>query len=284
MRIDLAAALAGDQRSNILLKPDDVVTVRRISNWRSAEHVTISGEVRFPGVYPIEEGERLSSVLERAGGFTDKAYLDAAVFIRETIRRDQQQKLEEMAKQMENEIARLEGQTATLSNPELVAKRQAAVARAKEMLAKLQKAKASGRLVIQLRDIEQLKGSEFDVSLRDGDSLYIPQRPSEVLVMGQVYNNTALIYQRHLDVDDYIDRAGGLTRFADEDRIYVVHANGVVEPVRGGWHRTKVRPGDAIVVPENVEQFNLLDSAMNWSKVLYQLGTALASMKVIGIL
>jgi len=284
LRIDLAAALAGDQRSNILLKPDDVVTVRRISNWRSAEHVTISGEVRFPGVYPIEEGERLSSVLERAGGFTDKAYLDAAVFIRETIRRDQQQKLEEMAKQMENEIARLEGQTATLSNPELAAKRQATVARAKEMLAKLQKAKASGRLVIQLRDIEQLKGSEFDVSLRDGDSLYIPQRPSEVLVMGQVYNNTALIYQKHLEVDDYIDRAGGLTRFADEDRIYVVHANGVVEPVRGGWHRTKVRPGDAIVVPENVEQFNLLDSALNWSKVLYQLGTAIASMKVIGIL
>jgi len=102
--------------------------------------------------------------------------------------------------------------------------------------------------------------------------------------MGQVYNTNAMLYEKKLSVDDYIERAGGFTRQADESRIYVVHASGIVEPVKGGWHRTKLMPGDAIVVPESVEQFNLLGSLMDWSKVLYQFGTALASMRVVGLI
>jgi len=75
-----------------------------------------------------------------------------------------------------------------------------------------------------------------------------------------------------------------VTRFADEGHIYVVHANGIVEPVRSGWHETKIMPGDAIVVPEDVAPFRLMDAALDWSKVLYQIGVALASMKAIRIL
>jgi len=282
--VNLAAALAGDQQANILLQPYDVLTIRTLSNWRTMEHVTLSGELRFPGEYPIVDGERLSTLIERAGGFSDKAYLEAAVFTRASIREDQQKKLAEMASLMEGEIARMESASANLSDLKQEAQRQAALASAKKMLAKMREAKATGRLVIELKDIRTLKGSSYDIALRDGDALYVPKRPDEVLVMGQVYNSTAMLYQKHLSVDDYIEHAGGMTRFADEDHIYVVHASGIVEPVRGGWHRTRLAPGDAIVVPEQLEQFNILSSALDWSKVLYQLGTALASMKVIGIL
>jgi len=284
IQIDLAAALAGNADANVLLQPFDVLTVRRLSNWRSVESVELSGEVRFPGVYPVEDGEHLSSLLERAGGFTDKAYLEAAVFTRASIRDAQQQKLSEMSRQVETEIARLQSASANLSDPKLMAQRQASIASAKKMLEEMKQAKATGRLVIRIRDVQAMKGKVFDIALHDGDSLYIPKRPDEILVMGQVYNNNAMLYQRQLSVDDYISRAGGFTRLADEDHVYVVHASGIVEPVQGGWHRTRLQPGDAIVVPENPEQFNLLGSALDWSKVLYQFGTALASMKVIGIL
>jgi len=284
IQVDLAKALHGDGAANIQLIPHDVLMVRRMANWRDIEHVSIKGEVSFPGNYPVEDGEHLSSVLERAGGVTDKAYLEAAVFIRASIRKAQQQKLIEMSRQVELEIARLQSESGNLSDPKLMAQRQSSIASAKKMMEEMKKAKATGRLVIHIRDVKAMKGKAFDITLHDGDSLYIPKRPDEILVMGQVYNNNAMLYQRQLSVDDYISRAGGFTRLADEDHIYVVHASGIVEPVKGGWHRTKLKPGDAIVVPENLEQFNLLGSALDWSKVLYQFGTALAAMKVIGIL
>jgi hypothetical protein len=111
----------------------------------------------------------------------------------------------------------------------------------------------------------------------------VPQRPDEVMVIGQVYNNTALLYQKSLSRDDYIARAGGPTRMADTGRIYIVRANGMVDSY-DGWHKKPIGPGDVIVVPEKLKVFDLLGSALDWSKVLYQLGVALASMKVIGVL
>jgi len=152
------------------------------------------------------------------------------------------------------------------------------------MLEQMKKTKATGCLVIELKDLKHLRNSDFDLTLRDGDSLYIPKQSNELLVMGHGYNNTAMLYQKKMSVDDYIQRAGGTTRTADEGHIYVVHASGIVEPVKGGWHQTKHYPGDAIVVPEDLEQFNLLGSLLDWSKVLYQFGTALASMRVVGLI
>jgi len=280
IQVNLEKALAGDIKENIALQADDVVTIRQLSNWRSVEHVTLKGEVRFPGEYPVEDGEHLSELLKRAGGFTDSAYLRAAVFTRESIREEQQKKIDVMAKKLETEIARLEGEASKSTDPKALA----AVASAKAMLEQMKKTKATGRLVIELKDLKHLRNSDFDLTLRDGDSLYIPKKPDELLVMGQVYNNTAMLYQKNMSVDDYIQRAGGVTRTADEGHIYVVHASGIVEPVKGGWHKTKLYPGDAIVVPEDLEQFSVLNSLMDWSKVLYQFGTALASMRVVGLI
>ncbi|MDX8406242.1 MAG: SLBB domain-containing protein [Mariprofundus sp.] len=284
IQLDIGAAIAGDLSANLLLQPYDVVTIRQLSNWRTVENVSITGEVRFPGDYPIEDGEHLSSVLERAGGFTDGAYLAAAVFTRASIREEQQKQLLEMSHDVESEIARLQGDMAGTTDARVLAQRQASLEAAKKVLEKMNKAKATGRLILTVKNIKAMKGKAYDVSLHDGDALYVPSRPDELLIMGQVYNNTAMLYEKNLSVDDYIARAGGVTASADEDRIYVVHASGVIEPVSGGWHKTRLQPGDAIVVPEDLARFNLLSTALDWTKVFYQLGTALASMKVIGVL
>ncbi len=283
LQVDLAAALRGEDAANIPLRPYDVLTVRRLSNWRETEHVTLAGEVRFPGTYPIEEGERLSSLIERAGGFTARAYLPAAVFTRASIRAEQQKQLDEMSRRVEADIARQTVAIRGIKDASIMQRQQQALEAAKRVLEQLKQVKATGRLVIQLSDVRHLKGSEYDLRLRDGDRLLVPQRPDQVLVLGQVYNQTALLYRKGLDRGDYIDMAGGPTRFADEGRIYVVRANGEVD-AHHGWRLRHIGPGDAIVVPEKLEQFNLVDSMLDWSRVLMQVGVGVASMKTIGIL
>ena len=282
--VNLFDALQGNAEENIILEPYDVITVRQISNWRNIEHVKLSGEIVYPGTYPIEEGEHLSSVLKRAGGFTDKAYLQGAVFIRNSILLEQKSKLDEMAKRVEEDVAQQESSMMAITDPKSIAKRQASLNSAKEILAKMRQAKATGRLVVNLSNLSELSGKEYDVIMRDGDQLILPMKADEVLVMGQVYNNTALLYNSSFGWKDYIEMSGGVTRLADAGRIYVMRSNGMVERVKGGWNSTVISPGDAIIVPQDLDKLKIIESALDWSQVLYQLGVSIASMKTIGIL
>jgi len=282
IEVDLRGALAGDEEANIKLQPYDVITIRQLSNWRAAEHIMLSGEMMFPGTYPIEDGEKLADLIVRSGGFTDKAYLQAAVFTRESIRQEQQKQIDDMTSRMEVEIAQEEVSINTLSDAQLIKHKQSALEAAKRVLAQMKATKATGRLVIKLKDIKGLKNSDFNLTLRDGDTLYVPKQPDQVMILGQVYNTAALLYRKKYDLEDYIDAAGGMTRQADEGRAYVVRANGFVQRA-SSWGSTRVYPGDAIVVPEKIDQFNLLDSTLDWSRVLMQVGVGLASMKTIGI-
>jgi len=283
LKVDLKAALAGDKAADVELQPYDVLNVRQMTNWREAEQATISGEVRFAGTYPIEEGERLSDLLERVGGFTDKAYLRAAVFTRESIREEQQRQIDELSKRIEQDIAK---QTVVVSNVKdatIAGRDQKSLEAATRVLGQLKTVKATGRLVIHLADLKHFKGSDFDIRLKNGDSLYVPQRPDQVMVLGQVYNQSAFVFQDKLDRDDYVEMSGGTTQFADEGHIYMVRASGEVDP-HSGFLAEPIQPGDVIVVPEKLSQFNLVDSVLDWSRVMMQVGVGVASMKVIGIL
>ena len=82
MDIDLAAALSGNPTANVKLQPYDVLSVKEVSQWSNQESVILSGEVRFPGTYTIKPGETLKSVVERAGGLTQYAFPEGAVFTR----------------------------------------------------------------------------------------------------------------------------------------------------------------------------------------------------------
>ena len=284
IEIDLSAALRGEETSNILMEPYDVLMVRRLSNWRVAEQVTVSGEVMHPGTYPVEEGEHLSSLLKRVGGFTKNAYLPAAIFTRESVREEQQKQLNDLVQRMESEIVQLEQPVAALRDDTLRAHRQEGMDVAKRMLAQLKSVRATGRLVIELADIAKLKGKRYDLRLKAGDRLIVPKRPDEVLVLGEVYNQNALLYSPNMNRGDYVSQAGP-TRMADTDAIYIVRANGQVE-VGGGWFSMgvgNINPGDTIVVPQDLDHVNLLDIALDWSRAMMQIGTSMAAMKAIGV-
>lgn len=282
LEFDLSAALQGDAAANLLLQPYDVLTIRQISNWRAVEKVEIRGEIKHPGTYPVEEGERLSTVLERAGGYTADAFLKGAVFVRASLKAEQQKQLDDLVRRMDGEVAQLEAQTATIRDETLRMHRVQALDVSTRMLQQLRTLKASGRLVVELADIAQLKKSGFDLQLRDGDKLYIPKKPDEVMVVGEVYTQSALLFHESKSYKDYLKEATP-TRMADMDEIYVVRADGKVETDFGGWFSSNIGPGDTIVVPQLMDHLNVLDVVLDWSRATMQIGTSIAAMKAVGV-
>jgi polysaccharide export outer membrane protein len=284
VEVDLAAALRGDEKANLKLLPYDVLTVRKVANWRDTESVTVQGEVAHPGAYQIEEGELLSELLKRVGGYSKDAYLPAAVFTRESVRAEQQEQINKLVKRLESELAVKEDSINSLRDESLKMHQTQALKTASQMVSTLKTTSALGRLEIALTDVEKLRGTSYDIRLRAGDKLIIPKRPDEVMVIGEVYSQTAMLYNPEFSRADYLAQAG-LTRMADEDAIYVVRANGRVEAGSGGLFSSagKVGPGDTIVVPTDLDHVNMLDIALDWSRAMMQVGTSVAAMKAIGV-
>lgn len=284
--VNLNEAMSGNESANVELKPHDELFIRTIANWKPSAWIELQGEVVHPGKYPVEEGERLSSVLMRAGGYTKEAYLRASFFTRESVRLDEQKQLDELARKTEAEVAKMEATGVTLRDDALRARQLAKLENAKRIAEQLKEIKATGRVVIELTDINKLKESAFDIAIRDGDKLVIPMRPDVVQVLGEVHNQTALIYRPNTDSDVYLKMVGGATRTGDIEHFYVVRANGMVDVGSNGWFSNSVEsvePGDTIIVPQLIEQSNFLDATLDWSRVMMQVGVSLASMKTVGV-
>ena len=273
--ISLQDALAGDLDEDIQLQPYDNLLIQRLSNWRGAERVRVTGEVAFPGTYPIEEGERLSDLIERFGGFLSDAYLPAAVFTRTSVRDVQEAQFQRMAEQLEGALARLSVADPG-SDAQEIAKKKAALEAG--LVSSLREAQAMGRLVIKLDDVAKLRDSEFDLLLQHDDHLYVPKLNEFVMVMGQVHNPMAFKYRSDWDSKNYINQAGGETRFADGKATYVVRADGSVT-----HKKNQLQPGDVIVVPQTVDRFDAMEFAMGLSQVLYQVGLAAAAAHSVGL-
>jgi len=277
--VDIQAVINGSEEADLPLQPHDRLLVRRLANWRSAEVVLVSGEVAFPGAYPIEEGEKLSDLIERFGGFLEEAYLPAAVFTREDIRILQQEQLDRLADQLEADLGRAAIQVTGGEEEREARKRQIALEAGQKLAGRLRATEAIGRLVIQLKTADELRETKYDLLLKGGDQIYVPKKPNYVMTMGQVQNATAFQYEEGKDAKHYIELAGGYTRFSDKKRTYMVRSDGSVEVGRG----TKLLPGDVVVVPENLERFSTMNFLLDFSKIAYQLGLAAASAKTVGL-
>ena len=238
----------------VSLKSGDSIFVRPIPENMPRVTVKIGGEVGIPGSYPIQKGERLSSVIERAGGFTKFAYLKGAVFVRESVRDFQQTRLIESAQRIRLEYSvRSDGKEAS--------------AAAERFALQLEQAKATGRLVINIAgNMSEFKNSPFDIILENGDQLFVPQIPNSVQVIGCVYNQNAFVFDpSRRNAEAYIDMAGGYSRIANRDATYVIKANGAA--MRAG--QTTVEPGDTVVVPQSLEQIDWVKASLDISQILY---------------
>lgn len=255
--LSLAAALAGNEGQNLPLHDGDLLTVPQQAGWNDiGAVVTLRGEVRKPGVYGIRPGDRLSSLIKRAGGLLPTAYPRAAMFERVEVRELQEKNRQELIQRLEQESTVVKTSAST-SGAEEVALQQAAIQQRQRALDALRRAPVSGRLVIHIRtDHKSFEGSPDDIELRAGDSLTIPKQPGAVTVVGQVYNANALTYTPGRNAGWYLSRAGGATQLANKGAIFIVRADGSVTSGKqgglwsGGVLSATMGPGDAIVVPE----------------------------------
>jgi polysaccharide biosynthesis/export protein len=256
--INLTSALAGEPTADVPLNDGDVLTVPQQARWKDmGATVTLRGEVAKPGVYGIEPGERLSSLLRRAGGMLPTAYPQAAVFERVEVRKMQEQSRQELIQRIEQESTVVKTALNTSGTDE-AALQQAAEQQRQRVVDALRRAPVSGRLVVHVREGKRdFAGSPDDIELRAGDTLEIPKQPGFVLIVGQVYNSNAITYTPGKNAAWYLSRAGGATGLANKRAIFVIRASGAVTSGSGGlWSggvlSSAIGPGDTIVVPERV--------------------------------
>ncbi len=280
VEIDLDAIRRGDQSADLLLQPFDFLNVKEMPEWSGQEQVMLEGEVRFPGIYPIQRGETLRSVLERAGGLTALAFPSGSVFTRKELRAREQEQIDRLAERLQSDLASAALQAAAANQGQA----GQALTVGQSLLTQLKASKAVGRLVIDLNSVLNApEGSVSDVVLREGDQLIIPKQKQEVTVIGEVQNTTSHFYREKLTRDDYIELSGGSTRKADRGRIYVVRADGSVVSSEGnGWFRRSgqvaMRPGDTIVVPLDTERMPALPLWQAVTGILYNLAVAAAAV------
>lgn len=255
--VDLKKALGGDQTADVLLKAGDVVSIRQLAGWRDiGSSVTLAGEVEHPGSYGIEQGERLSSVLMRAGGMSESAYPTAAVLERIQVRELSEQARQEMIRRIETTPVNIK--PGALSAQDQTGLQQSLQEQRLQVLTTLRNHPASGRQVISISaDISKWANTSADIELRAGDALVIPKRPSFVLVGGQVYNPTAISFVPGRTVGWYLQKAGGVSPSGDKKEIYILRADGSVAGhgnswINGSFMDAHLHPGDSIIVPEKV--------------------------------
>ncbi|HTP68865.1 MAG TPA: SLBB domain-containing protein [Dongiaceae bacterium] len=272
LQISLASLANGNATEDVPLKAGDVLAIRQIPGWKDVgASVRIKGEVNHPSTYGIQPGERLSSVLDRAGGYTAEAYPYGAVLMRREVRELQQQNQTELINRIKAEKVQLKALPD--GDQDQRNAKQNALAQTDTTLAQLSSNPPIGRVVIHIQsDISTWKNTPADVVLRDGDELLIPKKATVVMVNGQVFNPTAINAQAGRSAKWYLSQAGGLTPIADKKGVFVIRADGSVIASKSNSNSlwigdpmgATLRAGDTVVVPEKTPKIG----GVNWTTIM----------------
>jgi protein involved in polysaccharide export with SLBB domain len=253
--IPIVQAMAGEPDANLPLHEGDVLTIRQVAGWNDlGASITVSGEVLHPGTYGIQQGERLSSILARAGGFSPDAYPYGAIFERVQVQHLEERNHAQLIRDVQDEGASLK-LVAETDEDQKTAK-NAALLQWKSTLERLQSTPPDGRLVIHISaDVKRWANSVADVPMRAGDTIFIPKKPNFVMVDGSVYHPTAVTFKPGKDAKWYLNQAGGPNNVANKKAIFVIRADGSVAGGSGGLFSdgalgTGLQAGDTVVVPE----------------------------------
>ncbi|WP_156785092.1 SLBB domain-containing protein [Terriglobus roseus] len=265
------AVLRNDAGADVSLKPGDTLNVHRLTGWDDiGASIELVGEVAHPGSYGFRQGERLSSILRRAGGFLETSYSDGAVMTRPDVQVLEEKSRQELIRQIETSASAART-SSNVTPADGAAQLQLVQAQQDQILANLKSQPATGRLVLHIsNNISEWENTPADIEVRKGDKLMIPKRPGFVLISGQVYNSSAIAFAPGKSAGWYLHRAGGTTQVANTKEIFVIRANGsVVGRNSGGglFHdgvlETKLNPGDVVVVPQKI-----IGASLFWRNLL----------------
>ena len=237
-------------------------------------NITLTGQFKHPGVYSVKNGDKISSILTRAGGFTESAYLYGAVMTRKTVAEMQDESFKRTADDMETAIA------AALVTGQIGGSIQAA----SELIWRLRNTKSAGRLVVDIDPINIDADPEKNVFLEDGDRIHIPTRSNSVTVVGDVYSPATIPFKSSSTSTDYIQQTGGFRSSADKGQIFVILPDGQARSLKGGIWRFGnefIAPGSTIVIPRQTKPFDWLILTQSITPVFANLATSAAALKVI---
>lgn len=227
-----------DQRKNIFLRPNDVITIRRKPGFLKLESVTVSGEMQYPGPYVLQKREeRVSDLIKRAGGFTPEAYPAGAFLKRynldDTIRLIRKQTIANIQQQLNDSSTQL------TKNIE----------------------REYDQIPLDFGKILSNPGSPDDVVLKSRDELIVPKYSAQVKISGSVLFPTQIAYSKSYSFKDYISSAGGVSDAGRKRKIYVIAANGKAQSTRSFLffkNYPDIEPGSEIIVPAKEERTNRL--------------------------
>ena len=281
--IPISAALSGDAESDVVVHNGDVLTIRQLPGWNDlGASISVKGEVKHPGTYGIRPGERLSSILERAGGFQRGAYPYGLILQRTQVRELEARDRDQMMLRISDEKASL--QLLPETDPDKKRAKDMALQQWQTTLQQLSSTPPSGRVAIRISpDINLWKNTKADVEVRAGDTLVVPKEPGYVMVTGQVFNPTAVGYHPGKSAKWYLSQSGGPTQLANKKAIFVIRADGsVLSSSQGMWSGNSLdaalRPGDTVVVPEKA-----IGGGIQWQTVFLaaQVASSIASTAFI---
>ena len=285
--------LKADETQNLELLPGDVITIFsqadiRVAKSQQNPKVRLEGEFQAAGIYEVYQGETLGALVQRAGGLTSDAYLYGAEFRRKSTRLDQQRRLDQFVDELERDLMRTSAREAGRASADEDARLMLmSTQNTRELIERLRRIDVEGRIVLQLTPGSSDLAKLENLPLEDGDELIVPARPATVNVFGAVYNQNSFLHDADKPLKEYLRRAGGPSRSADEGRMFIIRADGSVEPKRGSgrfgnsFESGKLNPGDTIVVPEKIYRPGFLRGLRDWSQVFSQLVLGAAAINVL---
>ncbi len=279
--------IALSKMKSFIIQAHDEVNIKRMPYWYDKKQVTLKGEVKFPGTYVIHSGEKLSSVIKRAGGFTDEAFLYGAVFSRKEIAALQKKSLQRSLSKLKEQVILASLRSSGSKTMGQISVKEGIDA-VESLIAEAEKITPIGRVSINLScDLDSFKNTPSDLTLKDGDTLFVPSHNDTVVISGEVMNPMALAYMGD-NVRDYISRCGGVTEIADSDHIYVLHANGEAQKASLGSYlfssnNVDVKRGDVIIIPKKIMFERGIDIAGDIADIVYKLTLTVAAMNTVGI-
>ena len=283
------AVLEHDEASDLALRPGDIVNVFSLADFTAPASeqtrvVRLEGEVKIAGIYAVQPGETLRELVARAGGLTDKAYLYAAEFTRQSTKREQQKRLNDYLDHTKRE---LDQNFATLAS-RTISIQQEASARAElhgqsAALDRLRATEATGRIVLDLKPDSRGVEALPEMQLENGDRFVVPGTPASVSVMGIVYNQSTFLYKPDSSIRDYLKLSGGPTKFADASHMFVIRADGSTASRANDsrFESIRVQPGDAIFVPTNLMRISKVRNFLDWSQIVSGFGIGAAAVNVL---
>jgi len=245
--------------------------------------VRVDGEVTQSGVFQVDKGETLRALITRLGGTTEKGYVFGTKLTRDSLKREQQLKIDESVDRYEKDIqTNAKQRFAGQSDPAQAATIAAELESQQRLLTKLRQVKAEGRIILNLKNAAAQISDLPALPLEDGDVVYVPQKSTTVDVIGAVYQQNTIIYSPDRGVNDYLKLSGGVSATGDKSELYRICADGTVRSKRNSGFGGDVNPGDAIVVPEKIQRgASFMQNLKDITSILYQFGIGAAAFKIL---